>query len=87
MSTDAGTREAIGAEELVAGAGGVKGSFRHQLTAAVSQFTWYRSHRYLFSLGSHNQLSTVCLTLLHWGTYFYSIVSLLFCSFLDKLSA
>lgn len=37
MSINAGTREAIGAEELGAGAGGVKWPFWHQLTAAVAQ--------------------------------------------------
>lgn len=37
MSIHTGTREAIGAEELGAEAGGAEGPFWHQLTAAVAQ--------------------------------------------------
>lgn len=90
MSIHTRTREAIGAEELGAEAGGVEWPFWHQLTAAVAQLP-------LASLSQSSLLSRVfdshpafhCLPDLTTPGhgFFYSIFPLLFHSFVARLSA
>lgn len=88
MSSDAGTREAIGAEVVRAGAG-VEWHLGSSLLLQRLSFPCCCALNHLFSLGSLTLIhfSTVWLTSLHWDMVFYSIFPLLFYSFVFRLSA